>query len=114
MVCCRYVIVSTLHKRGNKYNNHNNNSNNKFNNNSHTDDSNVNAAKLRKYKALDIEVSRMWKVRTKRVPVIIGALETIKKESVHKVRLLPAHPSAIELQKVTLMSTAHFIRKVLR
>jgi len=46
-------------------------------------DSNINkeeTEKLRKYKDLEIEVSRMWKVRTKVVPVITGALGTIKKE----------------------------------
>jgi len=32
-----------------------------------------------KYKDLAIEGSRMWKVRTKIVPVIIGALGKIKK-----------------------------------
>jgi hypothetical protein len=80
------------------------------------DDPNVNTeyvVKLREYKALEIEVSRMWKVRTKIVPVIIGASETIKKGSVQNVRLLSGLLSAIELQKVT-MSTAHVIRKVLR
>jgi len=30
--------------------------------------------KLSKYKDLEIKVSRMWKVRTKTVPVIIAAL----------------------------------------
>ena len=54
----------------------------------------------------------MSKVRTKTVPVIIGALETIKNGSVQSVRLLPGHQSATELQKATLMSTAHIIRKV--
>jgi hypothetical protein len=34
--------------------------------------------KLSKYKDLEIEVSMVWKVRTKTVPVIIGALGTIK------------------------------------
>jgi len=29
------------------------------------------------------------------------------------LQLLPGHPSAINLQKITLNSTAHFIRKVL-
>jgi len=45
--------------------------------------------------------------------VIIGALETIKNGSVQNLQLLPRHPSVAELQKVTLMSTAHSIRKVL-
>jgi len=47
------------------------------------DDSNVNKKdpdKLSKYKDLVIEVSRMWKVRTKIVPVIIGALGTIRRD----------------------------------
>jgi hypothetical protein len=55
----------------------------------------------------------MWKVRTKIVPVIIGVLGTIKKGSNQNVQLLPGHPSAIELQKIALMSTAHIICKVL-
>jgi hypothetical protein len=44
------------------------------------------------------------------VPVITGVLGTIKKGIVQNVQLLPDHPSAIELQKVTLMSTAHNVR----
>jgi hypothetical protein len=34
--------------------------------------------KLSKHKNLEIEVGRIWKVRTKIVPVITGGLETIK------------------------------------
>jgi len=111
--CFSYVIVNTLRKCGNKYNNNNNN---KLVDIAIQDDSNVNTKeteKLSKYKVLEIDVSRMWKVRTKTVPVIIGALQTIKKGSVQNLQLLPGHPSVIELQKVTLMSTAHIIRKVL-
>jgi hypothetical protein len=52
----------------------------------------------------------MWKVRTKTVPVITGALGTIKVELDQNLQLLPAHLSATELQKITLMSTAHSIR----
>ena len=35
--------------------------------------------KISKYKDLEVEVRRMWKVRTKITPVITGALGTIKK-----------------------------------
>ena len=54
----------------------------------------------------------MWKLRIKTVPVMIGALGTIKKGLDLNLQLLPGYPSAIEVQKITLMSTAH-IRKVL-
>jgi len=67
--------------------------------------------KLSKYKDLEINVSRMWKVRTKIVPVIIGALEIIKKGLDQNLQLLPGHPLAIELQKITLVSIAHTIHQ---
>jgi hypothetical protein len=52
----------------------------------------------------------MWEVRTKIVPVIIGALGTNKQELDQNLQLIPGHLSATELQKITLMSTAHSIR----
>jgi hypothetical protein len=65
------------------------------------------------YKDLEIKVSRMWKVRTKSVPAITGALGTIKKGLNQSLQLLPGHRSAVQLQKVTLMSTAQSICEVL-
>ena len=73
------------------------------------DDSKVNTKeteKLSKYKDLDIAVSRMWKMRTKIVSVITGALGTIKKGLDQNLRVLPGHQSAIQRQEVTLMSAA--------
>jgi hypothetical protein len=55
----------------------------------------------------------MWKMRTRIVSVITGALATIEKGLEQNLHFLPGHPSDIELQKVTLISTAHIIRKVL-
>ena len=52
-------------------------------------------------------------VRAKVMPVITAALRTIKKGLHHNLQLLPGHPSATELRKVTLMSTAHVILKLL-
>jgi len=46
-------------------------------------------AELSKYKDLEVEVSRIWMVRTKIVPVIIGALETIKKGLYQNLQMLP-------------------------
>jgi hypothetical protein len=80
------------------------------------DDSKFNtrvAETLSNYKDLETVVSMVWKVRTKIVPVIIGASGTIKKGAVQNLQLLRGHPWAIELQKVTLMSIAHSIRTVL-
>ena len=48
-----------------------------------------------------------------KLSIITGALGAIKKGLVQKLQLLPGHPSAAELQKITLMSTAYIFRKVL-
>ena len=37
--------------------------------------------KLSKYKYLEIEVTKMWKLKTNIIPVVIGALGIIKMES---------------------------------
>jgi len=52
-------------------------------------------------------------VRTKIMPVIIGALGTIKNGTYQSLQLLSGHPLSIELQKIMLMSTAHIIHRVL-
>jgi len=44
----------------------------------------------------------MWKVRTNIVPVIIGALGTVKKGLDQNLQLFPGNLLAIELQKITL------------
>jgi hypothetical protein len=58
-------------------------------------------------------MSRVWRVRGKIVPIIVGASGTIKKGLDQNLQLPPGQPLAIELQKITLMSTAHIICKVL-
>jgi hypothetical protein len=66
--------------------------------------------KLSKYEDHETRVQQDVESEVKTVPVIIGALGTIKKGLDQNLQLLPAHLSATELQKITLMSTAHSIR----
>ena len=66
--------------------------------------------KSSKCKDLEIEVSTVWKVRTKIVPVGSG---TIKKGLYQDLQSLPGHLLAIEQKKFTLMGNAHSIRHVL-
>lgn len=80
------------------------------------EDSNImvkEAEKLSKYKDLEIEISRMWNCRARTVPIVIGALGTVKKAFDQNLKMLPGHPSASEVQKIALMGTAHILRKVL-
>jgi hypothetical protein len=73
------------------------------------DDANFNTKeteKPSKFKDLEFEFSRMWRVRTKIVLVPIGVLGTILRGSDQNLQLLSGYPSATELQ-ITLMTTAH-------
>jgi len=70
--------------------------------------------KVLKYKDLTIEIQRMWKVKTKVIPVIIGATGTISKSFRKYVNNIPGKHEVKELQKTAILDTAHILRKVLK
>jgi len=55
----------------------------------------------------------MWNVKTKVIPVIIGATETISKSFRKYVSNIPGKREDKELQKTAILGTAHILRKVL-
>ena len=55
----------------------------------------------------------MWNVKTKVIPVIIGATETISKPFRKYVSNIPGNHEVKELQKTAILGTAHILRKVL-
>ena len=65
------------------------------------------AEKIRKYKDLTIEIQRMWNVKTKVIPVIIGATGTISKSFRKYVSNIPENHEVKELQKTAILGTAH-------
>ena len=69
--------------------------------------------KLTKYNDLEIEVERMWGLKITTVPVVMGALGTIKKDMESYSNKIPGNINIHELQKITLLSTAHLLRRVL-
>ena len=71
------------------------------------------AEKILKYKDLTIEIQRMWNVKTKVIPVIIGATGTISKTFRKYVGNIPGKYEVKELQKTVILGTAHILRKVL-
>jgi len=71
------------------------------------------AEDILKYRDLSIEVQRMWNVKTKVIPVIIGATGTILKSFRKYVSNVPGNHEVNELQKTAILGTAHILRKVL-
>ena len=55
----------------------------------------------------------MWNVKTKVIPVIIGASGTISKSFRKYVGNIPETREVKELQKTAILGTAHILRKVL-
>ena len=69
--------------------------------------------KILKYKDLIIEIQSMWNVKTKVIPVIIGATGTISKSFRKYESNIPGKHEVKEHQKTATLGTAHMIRKVL-
>ena len=59
--------------------------------------------KRSKYKDLEIEITRMWQMKTEIIPVVIGALGVIKKGSEKVVREILGNINPWEIQKTTLL-----------
>jgi len=60
-----------------------------------------------------IEIQRMWNVKTKEIPAIIGATGTISNSFRKYVSNTPGKYEIKELQNTAIMGTAHILRKVL-
>jgi hypothetical protein len=69
--------------------------------------------KILKYKDLIIEIQRMWNVKTKVTPVIIGATGTISKFFRKYLSSIPGKHEVKELRKTAILGTAHVLREVL-
>ena len=65
------------------------------------------AEKILKYKDLTKEIKCMWKVKTRVIPVIIGATGTISKSFRKYISNIPGNHEVKELQKTAIFSTAH-------
>jgi hypothetical protein len=55
----------------------------------------------------------MWNVKTKVIPVIIGATGTISKTFTKYVSNIPGIHEVKKLQKTAILGTAHILRKIL-
>ena len=55
----------------------------------------------------------MWNVKTKMIPVIIGATGTISKSFRKYVSNILGKHEVKELQKTAILGTAHILRKLL-
>ena len=69
--------------------------------------------KLSKYKDLEIEIGKMWQLRARTIPVVIGALSLVKKGTKDFLDKITGNPSLRKIQKIVLSGTVHVLRKAL-
>jgi hypothetical protein len=68
------------------------------------------AEKILKYKDLTTEIQRMWNVKARVIPAVIGATGTISKSFRKYVSNIPGNHDVKELQKTAILGTAHILR----
>ena len=56
--------------------------------------------KLSKYKDLEIEIARMWKMETETIPVVIGALGSLRRDWKNTLTKFQAQPSSAGSKKL--------------
>ena len=69
--------------------------------------------KLSKYKDLAIEVETLWHMKTVTIPVVIGPLGMIKKDTEKHLEKIPEVQTLLICKKIALTGTGHNLRKTL-
>ncbi|CAH3186229.1 unnamed protein product, partial [Porites lobata] len=63
--------------------------------------------------SLELEIQRMWHMKTVVIPVVVGALGTVKKGMVENIKKVSERATMTEIQKICMLGTARILRKVL-
>ena len=69
--------------------------------------------KLTKYKDLEIQIEKTWEMKTRTVPVIIGAFGLVKKRTEPYIVKIPGNIIITGLQEIVLLGTALILIRTL-
>ena len=69
--------------------------------------------KIEKYDELKREVERLWKVKAKVIPIVLGALGTVTRNLSNYIKEIGVKTQIKLIQKSVLLGTARVLRKVL-
>ena len=58
-------------------------------------------------------MQRMWHMKTVVIPVVVGALGTVKEGMVENVKNVSERATMTEIQKICMQGSARILRKVL-
>ena len=66
-----------------------------------------------KYKDLELEIQRMWKMKNRGDPVVVGVLGTVKKGMVENIKKVSERATVTETQKICMLGSAQSSRRCL-
>ena len=68
--------------------------------------------KKSKYKDLELEIQRMWHMKTIVILVVVGVFGIIRKGMVENIKKVSETASVTEIQKISMLGSAQILRKV--
>ena len=60
------------------------------------------------------EVQKIWNVKVKIIPLVVGSLGTIPKQFGNRLKQIGITAGTAQVQKIVLIGTARILRKVLQ
>ena len=69
--------------------------------------------KKSKYRDLELQIQRMWHMKTIVIPAVVAALGTVKKAMLENIKKVSETATVTEIQKICMLGSAPIHRKVL-
>ena len=69
--------------------------------------------KIEKYQELGRELQKIWNVKVKIIPLVVGSLGAILEQFGNKLKQIGITAGTAQFQKTVLLGTARILRKVL-
>ena len=69
--------------------------------------------KIEKYQDLGRELQKIWNIKVKIIPLVVGSLGAIPKQSGNRLKQIGVAVGTVQVQKTVLLGMARILRKVL-
>ena len=69
--------------------------------------------KIEKYEELGRELQKIWNVKVKIIPLVVGSLGAVPKQCGNRLKQVGIIAGTAQVQKTVLLGTARLLRKVL-